>query len=46
MPPKDVVVVDWELLAVTSPLAVALQVRELLPDGDSTNAIRGLVLLR
>jgi len=42
MPPKDAVVVDWELLAVTSPLAVALQVRELLQDGDSTNALRGL----
>ena len=42
MPPKDVVVIDWELLAVTSPLAVALQVRELLQDGDSTNALRGL----
>lgn len=42
MPPKDSVVVDWELLALTSPLAVALQVRELLQDGDSTNALRGL----
>jgi len=42
MPPKDSVVVDWELLAMTSPLAVALQVRELLQDGDSTNALRGL----
>ncbi len=42
MPPKDSVVVDWELLAMTSPLAVALQVRELLQDGDSANALRGL----
>lgn len=42
MPPKDSLAVDWELLAMTSPLAVALQVRELLQDGDGTNALRGL----
>jgi hypothetical protein len=42
MPPTDSVVVDWELLAMTSPLAVALHVRELLQHGDSTNALRGL----
>ena len=34
--------VDWELLAIISPLAVALQVREFLQDGDSVNALRGL----
>ena len=42
MLPKDSIVVDWELLAMTSPLAAALQIRELLQDGDSTNALRGL----
>ena len=42
MPSKDSVVVDWALLAMTSPLAVALQVRECLQNGDGVNALRGL----
>jgi Domain of unknown function DUF29 len=42
MPPKDQTFVDWELLALESPLAVALQIRELLQGGDVTNALRGL----
>src|SRR5438105_2351472 len=42
---KDSVVVDWALLAMTSPLAVALQVRAFWQDGDSANALRGLAEL-
>jgi hypothetical protein len=42
MPPKDPTFIDWELLALESPLAVALQIRELLKEGDVTNALRGL----
>jgi len=42
MPPKDRMVVDWELLAMESPLAAALQIREALEDGDTLNALRGL----
>jgi hypothetical protein len=42
MPPKDHTFVDWELLAMESPLAVALQIRECLQNGDSANAMRGL----
>jgi hypothetical protein len=42
MPPKDRVVVDWELLALESPLAAALQIREALESGDTLNALRGL----
>ena len=34
--------VDWELLAMESPLAAALQIRECLQHGDSANALRGL----
>jgi Domain of unknown function DUF29 len=42
MPPEDHTFVDWELLAMESPLAVALQIRECIQNGDSTNALRGL----
>jgi hypothetical protein len=42
MPPKDHTFVDWELLAMESPLAVALQIRECLQNSDSANALRGL----
>ena len=42
MSPNDQIVVDWELLALESPLAAALQIRELLKEGDATNALRGL----
>jgi uncharacterized protein DUF29 len=42
MPPKEHTSVDWELLAMESPLAVALQVRECLQNGDGANAMRGL----
>lgn len=42
MPPQDTLMIDWALLAMTSPGAVALQVRELLQDGDCVNALRGL----
>jgi hypothetical protein len=42
MPPKDHSFVDWELLAMESPLAVALTIRECLQHGDSDNALRGL----
>jgi hypothetical protein len=33
MSPKDQIVIDWELLALESPLAVALQIRGLLKEG-------------
>jgi hypothetical protein len=42
MSPNDQIFVDWELLALESPLAVALHTRELLREGDATNALRGL----
>ena len=42
MSSKDDTFVDWEILAMESPLAAALQVRECLKDGDSANALRGL----
>lgn len=42
MLPQDAMMIDWALLAATSPGAVALQVRELLQDGDRVNALRGL----
>ena len=42
MAPKDPTYVDWELLALESPLAVALQARELLKEGAVTNTFRGL----
>jgi hypothetical protein len=42
MSPKGLSFVDWELLAMESPLAVALQIRECLQNGDSVNAMRGL----
>jgi hypothetical protein len=42
MPSKDHSFVDWELLAMESPLAVALQIRDCLQNGDSANALRGL----
>jgi Domain of unknown function DUF29 len=42
MPPKDHTFIDWELLAMESPLAVALRIRECLQHGDSANALRGL----
>jgi Domain of unknown function DUF29 len=42
MPPKDHTFVDWQLLAMESPLAVALQIRECLQNSDSANALRGL----
>ena len=42
MPPKDGTFVDWELLALESPLAVALQIRECLQHSDHVNALRGL----
>jgi hypothetical protein len=35
MPPKDYTFIDWELLAMESPLAVALQIRECLQNSDS-----------
>jgi len=39
---EDDTFVDWELLAMESPLAAALQIRECLKAGDSVNALRGL----
>jgi hypothetical protein len=42
MLPKDYTFVDWELLAMESPLAVALQIRECLQNSDSAHALRGL----
>jgi hypothetical protein len=42
MLPKDHTFVDWELLAMASPLAAALQIREVLQEGDGENALRGL----
>jgi Domain of unknown function DUF29 len=42
MPPKDHTFIDWELLAMESPLAVALRICECLQNGDSANALRGL----
>ena len=42
MSPKDYTFVDWELLAVESPLAAALQIREALQADDGVNALRGL----
>jgi len=42
MSPKEQIIIDWELLALESPLAVALHTRELLKEGDVTNALRGL----
>src|ERR671937_508835 len=42
MPSKDHAFVDWEPLAMESPLAVALQIRECLQNGDSATALRGL----
>jgi hypothetical protein len=42
MPPKDYTCVDWELLAMESPLAAALQIREALQADDGMNALRGL----
>jgi hypothetical protein len=42
MASKDHIYVDWELLALESPLAAALQIRECLQHDDYTNALRGL----
>jgi hypothetical protein len=42
LPPKDNPFVDWQLLAMESPLAVAVQIRECLQNGDSAKALRGL----
>jgi hypothetical protein len=42
MLPKDHTFVDWELLAMASPLAAAIQIREVLQEGDGENALRGL----
>jgi hypothetical protein len=42
MSSKDHIYVDWELLALESPLAAALQIRECLQHDDHANALRGL----
>lgn len=42
MSPDNQTFIDWELLALESPLAVALQINGLLKEGDVTNALRGL----
>jgi hypothetical protein len=42
MQPKDYTFVDWELLALESPLSAALQIRESLKEGDVTSTLRGL----
>jgi hypothetical protein len=42
MQPNDNTFIDWELLALESPLSVALQIRESLKEGDVTNTLRGL----
>jgi len=42
MSSKDRIVIDWELLAMESPLAAALHIREALQGGDTINALRGL----
>jgi hypothetical protein len=42
MSSEDHTCVDWELLAMESPLAAALQIRECLQHSDSANALRGL----
>ena len=42
MLPKDHTFVDWELLAMASPLAAAIQIREVLQEGNGENALRGL----
>jgi hypothetical protein len=42
MPSQDHTSADWELLAMESPLAVALQIHECIQHGDSATALRGL----
>jgi hypothetical protein len=45
MSAKDRIDVDWELLALESPLGAALQIRECLQHDDRENALRGLEAL-